>query len=116
MPEAGTEPYGNLVVVDPHEFSIGSAARTLGVAAAALGRFDDADRLFQNALVMNGQIEARPWLARTKHDYARMLFARDKPGERGRAQKLCAAALAMYRELGMKRYATSVEELALSRG
>jgi tetratricopeptide (TPR) repeat protein len=45
---------------------------------------------------------ARPWLAHTQDDYARMLLARAGPGDRERAQELLDAALATYRELGME--------------
>ena len=31
---------------------------------------------------------ARPWLARAKRDYARMLRARDEPGDSERAERL----------------------------
>jgi hypothetical protein len=51
---------------------------------------------------------ARPWLAHTQNDYARMLLARDGHGNRERAQALLDKALATYRELGMQPYATSV--------
>jgi hypothetical protein len=52
---------------------------------------------------MNTRMGARPWLAHTQDDYARMLLARAGPGDRERAQELLDAALATYRELGMER-------------
>ena len=53
---------------------------------------------------------ARPWLAHTANDYARMLSARNGPGDRERAQTLLDTARQTYHELGMESCA------ALSRG
>jgi tetratricopeptide (TPR) repeat protein len=110
------EPCGDLIVVDPHEFSTGAAARSLGLAASAVGRFGDGERHFEKALELNAAIGARPWLARTQSDYARMLFARDAPGDQEKAQDLLDAALATYRELGMASYAASASALAQEAG
>ena len=65
------------------------------------GALDEAVRHFENALAMNERMGARPWLAHTQHDYARMLDARGDPGDRIRAQELLAEAIVTYRELGM---------------
>lgn len=51
---------------------------------------------------MNTRMGARPWLVRTQGDYARMLLARDEPGDRGRAKELLDEARATYREPGMR--------------
>jgi DNA-binding SARP family transcriptional activator/class 3 adenylate cyclase len=110
------EPYRDLVVVDPHEFGTGAAARSLGLAASALGRVEDGERHFEKALELNASIGALPWLARTQGDYSRMLLARDAPGDREKAQELLDAALAMYRELGMDSYAASASALAQEAG
>lgn len=61
---------------------------------------------------MNTRMGARPWLAHTQDDYARMLLDRDRPGDRERAQELLNQALSTYCELGMESYATSVSALA----
>jgi DNA-binding SARP family transcriptional activator len=106
------EPYGGLVVVSPHQFGTGSAARSLGVAATSGGRFDHAERHFEDALSMNGRIGARPWLARTQEDYARMLLIRRAPGDPERAVELIDQALSAYRELGMESYAARASALA----
>ena len=67
-------PHEELVVINPHEFSVGAAGRTLGVLAATLSWFEEAERSFEGALRINERIGARPWLARTQEDFARMLF------------------------------------------
>jgi hypothetical protein len=51
------------------------------------------------ALALNERIEARPALAHTKADLARVLAARDRPGDREPADALRREAL--YEELGM---------------
>ena len=79
----------------------GSAERTLGLLAAALGRRDEAARHFEAALAFNARIGARVWTARTQHDYAAMLLERRDPGDRERAEALLAEAAAAADELGL---------------
>ena len=55
------------------EISLGSVSRSLGNAAAAQARWDEAVRHFEAALDSNARMGARPWHARTRCDYARML-------------------------------------------
>jgi hypothetical protein len=57
---------------------------------------------------------ARPTLARTAHQYARMLLAQDQPNDRRRAQELLAMAAETAGELGMSWLRD--EALAASRG
>jgi hypothetical protein len=66
-----------------------------------MSRWDDAINHFENALKMNEQMGARPWFAYTQHDCARVLLAREDPGDRERAHQVLEEALATYRELGM---------------
>jgi hypothetical protein len=54
---------------------------------------------------------ARPWLAHTQHDYAKMLLARELPGDRGRAQHLLRAATEHYQKLGMTPWLAQASEL-----
>jgi tetratricopeptide (TPR) repeat protein len=94
-------PYAARNVVCHPGCAIGSLARCLGLLATLLGRLDDADRHFEAALEMNARMGARPWLAHTQDDYARMLLDRDAPGDHEKAEELLTMALATYRELGM---------------
>jgi hypothetical protein len=61
---------------------------------------------------MNDRIGARPWLAHTQEDYARLLLARGDPAKRRQAAKLVAAAHIAYRELGMNTYAQTASALS----
>ena len=64
----------------PPELCLGSVSRSLGILAATMSDWDAAARHFEDAIAMNAAMDARPWLASTQHDYARMLLARDRPG------------------------------------
>jgi class 3 adenylate cyclase/tetratricopeptide (TPR) repeat protein len=79
----------------------GAAARYLGLAAATMGPTDEADRLFADGEAMNERMGAEPWLARTRHDHARMLLARGGPGDPARAEALLDLAQAAAERLGM---------------
>ena len=94
-------PYGSLNAVAVPELALDSSSRPLGILATLLGRFEDAARYFEEALRMNERMGARPALAHTQEDYARMLLQRSSQGDRERAEKLLSRAQATYQELGM---------------
>jgi hypothetical protein len=58
---------------------------------------------------------ARPWLAHTQHDYARMLLVSGR-GAGERALELVETALATYRDLGMEPYDVQASALARELG
>lgn len=92
----------------------GSVSRYLGLLAATLARWEEAERHFQDALAMNTRIGARPWIAHTQHEYARMLVTRNDNGDREHASELLAQALATAHELGMPRLEEKVKLLVAS--
>jgi DNA-binding SARP family transcriptional activator len=94
-------PWAALNAVDQAEGCRGSIARYLGLLAALLERFDDAERHLEAGLAMNERMGFRPWLARTQDDFAEMLRARGEAGDEERAEELQAAAVATCAELGM---------------
>ena len=104
-------PYAGRVAVTYPELSTGSVSRYLGILAATAARWADAERHFQAALEANERIGARPWLAHTREDYARMLAARGNRGDRERGRELAAGALEGYRHLGMAGLTAPVEAL-----
>jgi DNA-binding NarL/FixJ family response regulator len=69
--------------------------------AATMSRWQEAQRHFEAALAMNARMGARPWLAHTQHEYARMLLRRGLPDDMEKAMLLLAEALVISRELGM---------------
>jgi tetratricopeptide (TPR) repeat protein len=109
-------PYRSLNAVAPIEAAIGSASRALGMLATVLGRFADAVSHYDEALRMNTSIGARPWVAHTEHDYARMLVSRGEPGDRERALELTRRSLERYRSLGMDSFATAAMQLERALG
>ena len=109
-------PYGRLNALSAGELVIGSVARYLGILASAMSRWDDAAQHFEDALAMNARMGARPWLAHTQEDYARMLLDHDAAGDREKAQLLLSEALAMYEELGMPASAASASALTADAG
>ena len=93
-------PYESRNVFGHPEFSTGSVARSLANLASTLGRFEDAERHFATALETNRRMGARPWVAHTRHDLARMLLTRQAPGDRTRAVDELHKAAGIARELG----------------
>ncbi|MEE8370359.1 MAG: adenylate/guanylate cyclase domain-containing protein, partial [Dehalococcoidia bacterium] len=81
---------------------VGSTSHYLGLLAATLERWEDAERHFDDALEMNAGMGARPLVAHTQHDYADMLLARDDSGDRQKALELVTQALDTAQELGMR--------------
>jgi hypothetical protein len=102
-------PWADLTATDHPEGMRGSVARYLGLLGTTLRRWDAAEAHFEVARGTNERIGARPWLAHSLSDHARMLVARNDPGDRERADELFAAALATYRELDMQSYAREAE-------
>lgn len=106
------EPYGEYNVMAHPEFSLGSAARYLGLAASTMSRWEAAESHFERALAMNAEMGTRPWLAHSQHDYAAMLLARDEANDRERASELVGEAGATYRRLGMGNWADEADAMA----
>jgi DNA-binding SARP family transcriptional activator len=94
-------PYADYNVYAHPEVALGSASRPLGLLAATMSRWNEAGRHFERALEMNARMGARPWVAHTQHDYARMLMHRGAPDDQRRACGLLRAARSGYEELGM---------------
>jgi tetratricopeptide (TPR) repeat protein len=94
-------PFEHRTAVSVSPLCSGAIARYLGLLAAMLGRWDDAQRHFEAGLEMNGRLGARGFVAHTQADYATMLAARDDgPQTRQQALSLAREALATARELG----------------
>jgi len=105
-------PYGSLNAVAVPDLALGSASLPLGILATLLVRFDDAGRHFEEALRMNDRMGARPWIAHTHTEHARMLLRRNCEADRGLAEKLLSRAHATYLELGMQGDAAKAAALA----
>jgi tetratricopeptide (TPR) repeat protein len=99
--------------VDNTEVSSGAVSHYLALLSVTTRRFEQAERHFEDALALNERMGARPWLAHTQREYGRMLAERGRPE---RAHRLISAAVATYRELGLKRYAAKTTTLARELG
>jgi len=91
--------------------SQGSFGQFCGMLAACLGRWDDAERHFTDALAMNERLGARPSIVRTRRAWASMLLDRNAPGDAARARELIAAGRAEAETLGMAREVVRFERL-----
>jgi hypothetical protein len=105
-------PYAALNAVDVGEGFAGSVSRYLGILAAMTSRWNGAEAHFDDAIAMNERMGARPWLAYTQEDYARMLRARGASGDHERARQLVDEALATYGELGMESHVARAVRLS----
>jgi tetratricopeptide (TPR) repeat protein len=94
---------------DLPEIFTGAVARNLGVLAASMGRWAEAESHFEAALEMNEQFGARPWVAHTQLEFGRMVMARAEPGDRERALDLLREARHGFEQLGMVTWASRSE-------
>jgi DNA-binding CsgD family transcriptional regulator len=93
---------GYNLLVGPTAACFGAASRYLGLLAATMGRWQEAQQHFEDALAVNARMGAKPWLAHTPYAYAAMLPARGQAGDHERAMSLLDAAVVLSRELGMR--------------
>ena len=93
--------HAHRVAVSYPEICAGSVARSLANLAATLERWEVAEHHFEGALEMNERIGARPWLARTQFELARMLRVRGAPTDDERAHELERTAREAADELGL---------------
>jgi DNA-binding winged helix-turn-helix (wHTH) protein/tetratricopeptide (TPR) repeat protein len=89
----------------------GSAERYLGLLAETSGRVEAALDHFEAAREIHARLGARPWVARTDYDIARLLARRSQRDDRARSAALVAGVLESAAELGMASLALRVREL-----
>jgi tetratricopeptide (TPR) repeat protein len=104
-------PYAGFAVV-AEVSCFGAASRYLGQLAATMGRSQEAESHFDQALAMNARMGAKPWLAHTQFQYARMLIARSAPTDVERAMILLDGARTIARQLGMRSLETRVSDVS----
>ena len=89
----------------------GSASLYAGLLATVMARWADAADHFEAAIRAHDRLGARPFLARTRYEYARMLLSRGRPEDETRAFELLDRAHAAARTLGMAAVAGGIEAL-----
>ena len=93
---------GSNVVIGQLGACYGAADRYLGMLAATMSDWDQAEAHFEYALYLNRRMGAHTWTARTAYEYARMLLSRDAAGDRRRAGELLADAAASAERFGLR--------------
>jgi DNA-binding SARP family transcriptional activator len=101
-------PYADRVATSYSEACTGAVARYLGLLAWTSSRAEQAARHFENAIAVNESLGARPWLAQTQEDYARMLLELEPESDPATALGLLEQAGSTYAALGMTSHAERV--------
>jgi tetratricopeptide (TPR) repeat protein len=97
------------IVVGNSVVCYGAASRHLGQLSTTLGEWDIAEGHFQHAVELNSRLQALPWVALTKHQFARMLQQRGNSGDQERAIRLLSEALEVTKALGMEWLGLEIE-------
>jgi len=95
-------PYrGKLVVWGGANSTWGPVSHYLGLLAATVGQAGDAIRHFEEAIELEEQIGALPYLAHSLHGLAAALTARAAPGDADRAARARSRARSLAETLGL---------------
>ncbi len=87
-------PHARPLIVDKDGLiCLGSGSLFLGLLAHLMGLWDDALRHLDEALAAHTRINSPPWIANTSWATAKVLLARNGPGDRERASTLLAKVL-----------------------
>lgn len=78
-------------------------AMSLGTAAAALGRIDEADALFQKAIDLSARAEAPTFVAASQAQWAESTLDHSKFADTEKVRSLASAAHATAEQLGLAR-------------
>jgi hypothetical protein len=92
-------PYADRNAVSLSTMPFGPVALRLGMLAAMLGRWQEAERHFQVAMERCRRLGARAITARVLYEWSRMLLARGAGEDRAAAVELLSRAQALCREL-----------------
>jgi tetratricopeptide (TPR) repeat protein len=87
-----------------------------GIAAAAAGRFDEAEQHYESALKVAESAPNRIETADILRFYARMLLDRADPGDREKANEQGARAINEYADIGMPKHVEMVESMLRGHG
>ncbi len=93
---------------------LGSVSHYLGLLATRLGRFDDAEACFEEAVAAEERLEAPAWCAYTRYEQAVLYLTRRAPGDEARAAALVAAARPVAEAHGMRRLVLVLDALPVA--
>jgi eukaryotic-like serine/threonine-protein kinase len=94
------------IIVQPALVFLGSLGRILGMLAATMGRWQEAEAHYEDALRQHREMNARPLIVLTQQQYVPMFFVRNHPGDWDRGMAIIEQAIATAQELGMDESAT----------
>jgi DNA-binding SARP family transcriptional activator/tetratricopeptide (TPR) repeat protein len=89
------------VVVTIVQASAGPIAYYLGLLAATLGRHDEAEAFFHEAMTIAQRLGSPGWLARSEVQLAELLLRRGAPEDADQVHRLAAQACTAAEDLGM---------------
>src|SRR6266508_4409346 len=93
---------------------LGSVRYPLGIAAATMGRLDDAVRHLRAAIDIGERTGMPPAVAQATYQLARVLARRTRPADRDEAAALATAAATLADRLGMRPVQRQAQDLAES--
>lgn len=95
-------PYHDMAVMAPiATVCCGAAARYLGMLAGVLRDWKAAHVHFERALALDESLQAWPWHAHTRYEYALVLLQRNRKQDRAYVKELLASAAATAERFGM---------------
>ena len=104
-------PFRSLNATLPGTLMLGAVSSYLALLATATRRFAEAGALYEESLAMNASMGARPFLARSMVDYARMLLREEDPEMNTRAGQLIASARPIADELNLRPVQDAIDKL-----
>jgi transcriptional regulator with XRE-family HTH domain len=105
-------PYaGRLLLTGYFGVCYGAIDRYLGMLAGCQQHWEAAERHFLQALEINQNVQALPWLAHTQVAYASALLERAAPGDQAQARRLLTEARQTAHRLGMVYLAEKIGKL-----
>ncbi len=84
------------------DISYGCVGRFLGMLAWKIGKLDEAQAHFEQALRFEQRMGSKLWAAYTQFEYGRMLVKRNHPGDSESARNLIQQALDAASNIGLK--------------
>jgi predicted ATPase/class 3 adenylate cyclase len=90
---------------------LGPVTHDLGLLATVLGRYDEADEHFAEAVELQDRIGARGTLVHSRIEWARMLLRRARPDDTVRIRTLLHEAKAGAREVGLPIIESRIDQL-----
>jgi DNA-binding NarL/FixJ family response regulator len=110
--KAELEPHAGTTVLVGHGVACyGAADRYLGMLAATLGDWEVAEMRFEAAIELNRRMGAATWVAHTAYEHGRMLVARGRAEDAGRAALMLTEAAELAERIGMPTLLARIDRL-----